>query len=183
MSQTKTDLANSALRHLGATGADITNINTDTTPAGRILRQFLDESRRSVLRQFTWNFAEVPYKSELTAIEGISDNGSGLIRVTVTGHGFADGARVGISGVNGTNEANGEWEIDLINANSFDLLDSEFINTYVDEGVVSLAPAHGYRHIHSFPDDYLRFVRLALQSKGISYEISSNGILTDETTL
>jgi hypothetical protein len=54
-------------------------------------------------------------------ITGAADNGSGLIRITATAHGFATNDTVTISGVVGTIEANGTWAITKIDADTFDL--------------------------------------------------------------
>ena len=67
------------------------------------------------------------------------DNGSGLIRITATAHGYSDADSVYIASVVGTTEANGTWTIDLIDANTFDLRNSTFTNAYVSGGVASPA--------------------------------------------
>ena len=59
---------------------------------------------------------------------------AGLIRITATAHGFADGDIVFISGVTGTTEANGSWTIALVDDDHFDLLGSTFTNAYVANG-------------------------------------------------
>lgn len=64
-----------------------------------------------------------------------TDNGSGLIRVEITGHGYTTGDWVQIVGVTGTYEANSEWEITVIGANTFDLVGSTFTNAWVDGGL------------------------------------------------
>ncbi|KKM96103.1 hypothetical protein LCGC14_1181480 [marine sediment metagenome] len=71
-----------------------------------------------------------------TAITGAVDNGSGLIRVTATGHGLSTGDPVAIAGVGGTHEANGNWVVTVIDANTLDLDGSTFTNTYTSGGTV-----------------------------------------------
>lgn len=73
-------------------------------------------------------------------ISGAANNGSGLIRITATGHAFVDGESVAIYGVAGTTEANGQWYIDYIDANTFDLLSSTFTNTYTSGGTATNRP-------------------------------------------
>lgn len=63
-------------------------------------------------------------------ITGAANNGSGLIRITAVAHGFATGDPVNISGVLGTTEANGNWEVIKVSANAFDLKGSVFANTW-----------------------------------------------------
>lgn len=73
------------------------------------------------------------------AISGAANNGGGLIRITATAHGFSTGARVYISGITGTTEANGTWTINRISANTFDLRGSTFTNAYSSDGTASAA--------------------------------------------
>lgn len=60
-------------------------------------------------------------------ITAISNNGSGLIRVSATGHGFSTGQHVHIEGVVGAPEANGAWTVTTVDANNFDLNSSTFV--------------------------------------------------------
>lgn len=74
-----------------------------------------------------------------TAITGAVSNGAAtLIRITATGHGYATGDTVDISGVTGTTEANGSWIATVFDANTFDLVGSTFVNAYVTGGVSNL---------------------------------------------
>lgn len=62
------------------------------------------------------------------SVSGVADNGSGLLRVTTTTpHGLATGDYVGISGVtdSGGSGANGDWEVTVISATTFDLVESD----------------------------------------------------------
>ncbi len=70
----------------------------------------------------------------LGAITNCSDNGSGLIRVTDAAHGYSSGIYLHISGVTGTTEANGDWYITKIDANTYDLVGSAFVNAYAAGG-------------------------------------------------
>lgn len=71
------------------------------------------------------------------AITGAADNGSGLIRITATAHGFATGDRVSIWDMKQTFEANGLWTVTRIDANTFDLQGSGFVHTYSSGGFCS----------------------------------------------
>lgn len=69
------------------------------------------------------NQAEMP---STLPILSVTNNGAGLYRVTVTGHGLQTGYRVVISGVtqlttNAQHNSNGQWIITVIDANNFDL--------------------------------------------------------------
>jgi hypothetical protein len=70
------------------------------------------------------------------AILSIINNGSGLIRVTVGGHGRTTGEKIFISGVTGTVEANGAWIVTVIDPSQLDLQDSVFTNTYIASGTL-----------------------------------------------
>lgn len=76
------------------------------------------------------------YGGTAITISGAADNGSGLIRITAATHGFSDEAIVTIHDVSGCTEANGTWQIDYVDANTFDLLGSTFANAYTSGGKV-----------------------------------------------
>jgi hypothetical protein len=97
-------------------------------------------------------------------ITGAANNGSGLIRITCTGHTFATSDVINIYGIVGTTEANSAWTITVINANTFDLQGSTFTNAYVSGGTatnrslmtgyrVVVIPAVGRGSLANFGDD------------------------------
>lgn len=179
MPQSATDVSNLALALLGDE-AILTDVTTDTTKPGKLCRLFLDNTRRSLLRSFPWNFAVVPYTSTLLAISGAANNGSGLIRITSAVNTFVTGNRVAISGVQGTTEANGIWTITVISGTQFDLQASTFTSTYSSGGYVSLNPAFGYLHQHTLPTDLLRLVQV---EDDVDYRMLSGVVVTDEVTM
>lgn len=71
------------------------------------------------------------------SISTIADNGSGKCRVTSSSHGFITGQRVIISGVLGTIEANGAWDVTVVSSSQFDLDNSKFTNAYTSGGEAS----------------------------------------------
>jgi hypothetical protein len=71
------------------------------------------------------------------AITGAANNGSGLVRITAAAHGLATGNEITIAGVVGTTEANGNWTLTVITANTYDLQGSTFANAYVSGGTVT----------------------------------------------
>lgn len=73
-------------------------------------------------------------------ISGAADNGSGLIRITATGHGYSTSNVVYIDEVVGTVEAKGKWTITVIDADTFDLQGSTFANAYTSGGIATLTP-------------------------------------------
>lgn len=73
------------------------------------------------------------------AITNAINNGGGLVRLTATGHGFGNGAKIDVTGVLGTTEANGVgWVVILIDANTVDLTASAFVHAYVSGGLATL---------------------------------------------
>ena len=68
------------------------------------------------------------------SITNAVDNGAGLVRITVVGHGYISGQEVVISGVVGTSGANGTWAITKITNDTFDLRGSIFNSTAVANG-------------------------------------------------
>lgn len=71
-------------------------------------------------------------------ISGAANNGSGLIRLTVSSSsGWSTGDVKTVQGVLGTTEANGTWTITVIDATHIDLQSSTFSNAYTSGGIVS----------------------------------------------
>ncbi len=105
----------------------------------------------------TQNFALLhPLVSDPVVITGAADNGSGLIRLTLTSSsGFTTGDTVNITEVSGTTEANGEWVSNLIDSTTIDLQDSTFVNTYISGGTAQ--PSQGWA---ALPSDYLAWERV-----------------------
>lgn len=72
-----------------------------------------------------------------SSISNVTNSG-GLFRVTDTAHGFETGDYVLVSGVTGsggmTAAVNGEWQITVVNANTYDLDGSGFVGTYTSGG-------------------------------------------------
>jgi len=72
------------------------------------------------------------------AVSGAADNGSGLIRLTVSSTtSMTTGDVRYVSGVAGTVEANGIWTITVISGTTLDLQGSAFANAYSGGGAVS----------------------------------------------
>jgi len=75
-----------------------------------------------------------------TTVSGAVNNGSGLIRITDTAHGYQTNDVVTVAGVGGTTEANATWAITVIDVNTFDLVGSTFTHTFVSNGTALLVP-------------------------------------------
>lgn len=73
-------------------------------------------------------------------ISSAANNGSGLIRISCTGHGFSTNDWIAVYGVGGTTEANGAWQVTVIDANTFDLQGSSFSHAYTSGGVATNRP-------------------------------------------
>jgi len=72
------------------------------------------------------------------AVSGAANNGSGLVRLTVSStSGWATGDIKDVSSVTGTTEANGTWTITVVDGTHIDLQGSTFANVYVSGGSVS----------------------------------------------
>jgi hypothetical protein len=71
-------------------------------------------------------------------ISNAANNGSGLIRLTVSSSaGWATGDIKDVASVGGTTEANGTWTITVINGTTIDLQGSTFANAYTSGGYVA----------------------------------------------
>jgi hypothetical protein len=76
--------------------------------------------------------------STVKTVTGAVTSG-GLIKLTVTAHGYSTGAVVVVNNVGGTLEANGVWTITVIDVNNFTLNTSVFTNAYTSGGTVQNA--------------------------------------------
>ena len=83
-------------------------------------------------------------KTNAIVITGAADNGSGLVRLTSVGHGFASNDIIPINDIVGTTEANGTWKITVITDDTFDLIGSVFANAYVSGGLAYEEPSKFY---------------------------------------
>lgn len=71
-----------------------------------------------------------------SAVSGAANNGAGLIRLTVATSAFlTTGNTVTVYGINGTLEANGRWQVTVIDGTHVDLQGSTFTNAYVSGGL------------------------------------------------
>lgn len=71
------------------------------------------------------------------AVSNAVNNGSGAIRLTATGHGLSTGQYAFVDGIVGTTEANGDWQVTVVDANTVDLNNSVFTNAYVSGGTIA----------------------------------------------
>jgi len=182
MAQTKTDVCNLALTHVGGAPPFLVDVASDTSKEAKLFRQVVDESRRVVLRTHPWNFAMDRAKFVLKIITNCVNNGVGLIRVTAVGHGRATSDFVTVAEVMGTAEANGQWTITVINVDNFDLQGSAFANTYASGGVVGLAPTFGFIFKHPLPVNFIRLIDIDPTLRP-EFEVEGAFIVTDETVL
>jgi len=110
-----------------------------------------DHSRKARLRRFQFNteqgyilefghqyirfyFQGAGQITSTKSVTGAVNNGSGLIRLTVTAHGFATGNTVTVASVGGVPNATGTWIITVIDPNTIDLQASTFAGTYTSGG-------------------------------------------------
>ena len=71
------------------------------------------------------------------SVTGAADNGSGLIRITVASTStLVDADYYTLSSVGGVSNANGTFQIDIIDGTQFDLLGSTFAGSYTSGGIV-----------------------------------------------
>jgi len=98
-------------------------------------------------------------------VTGAASSG-GLIRLTITGHNYAEGDYVKVAGVAGTTEANGDWKAINVATNTIDLAGSTFTNVFSGNGTVkryatwkwalgAFSAARGYPAVVAFHDERL----------------------------
>lgn len=73
-------------------------------------------------------------------VTGAVNNGSGLIRLTVVGHGRSTGDPIYAADVGGLTAATGDWTVTAIDANTLDLMGSVFSGTFTSGGTIIYTP-------------------------------------------
>lgn len=76
------------------------------------------------------------------AITGVTvntadDDFRGLVRLTITGHGYSDGDLIAVRGVRGVKGANGDWFVSVVDANTIELVGSSGIGTWTTGGTAT----------------------------------------------
>ena len=121
---------------LGATGANGTFTVTVISTTGIDLQgSTFGGSWTSATGSYYYNgTATYPNAVPITSI---TNNGSGLVRVTTTHlHGITSGQAVKIAGVSDSGEVNGSWNATVVSTTVFDLNLSTYVSTYGAGGAV-----------------------------------------------
>lgn len=95
-----------------------------------------------------------PSSGNGTAISGIISDG-GIIQIFSTAHGFTTNQIAIVSNVAGTTEANGEWQVTVLDTNTVLLQNSTFVNAYVSGGTISVPAGQA-----ALPSDYMGWRRV-----------------------
>jgi hypothetical protein len=156
--------------------------------AGTPVYTALDEA----LRAHPWNFATARKRQTVTyqTLTGAAvTNESGLVKITLTAHGYVTGDRVYVKDVVGVTVANGQWYVTRIDNNNFTLDESVFAGTYTnDTGSVVGIPQFDWDFQHTPPADCLRVISLnagggQMEDAGADFTVEKGLILTDEETI
>lgn len=98
----------------------------------------------------------IPSNPAALTVTNAANNGSGLIRLTVSSTTtLTTGQEVGVSSVGGTTEANDTWIITVIDGSNIDLQGSVFSNAYTSGGTVQALIG-----VVALPSDYLAWRRV-----------------------
>lgn len=71
------------------------------------------------------------------SVNTVDDDYRGLIRLTITGHGYSDGDLIAVRGVRGIKGANGEWFVRVVDVNTIELIGSSGGGAYVSGGTAT----------------------------------------------
>jgi hypothetical protein len=98
----------------------------------------------------------VPSNPAAVNVTGAANNGSGLIRLTVSSTStFTTGQEASVASVGGTTEANGTWLVTVISGTTMDLQGSTFTNTYTSGGTAQAPQGRA-----TLPTDFIGWRRL-----------------------
>ena len=90
-----------------------------------------------VLDPFGNDAAWIGAQADTLAVTGAANNGTGLIRLTVTGHTLATGDSAPVANVGGVPNATGIFTVTSIDANHVDLQNSVFSGAYTGGGTIN----------------------------------------------
>lgn len=136
--------------------------------------------------------------TRLLHVTGAVNNGSGLIRLTVTAHGYETGDKVNVGTVGGVSNATGQWTITVITANTFDLRASTFSGTYTSGGTairyfagglfqqIAVGTSFADYKLRAFPDGTLKLknaiISLISGSKSITLDPTGPSIVSTDVS-
>jgi hypothetical protein len=91
--------------------------------------------------------------TEITSITGAADNGSGLVRITLSSSSIMQtGDSAVVWGIVGTTEANNRWTVTRVDSTHFDLQGTIFTHAYVSGGSFGISAAHRAGKAYYFHD-------------------------------
>jgi hypothetical protein len=113
-------------------------------------------NRRLRVRAMETTTILVPSTPAALTVSNAANNGSGLIRLTISSTStLATGNEVNVANLGGTTEANGSWIITVIDGSNIDLQGSTFTNAYGNGGTVTAQSG-----FTTLPSDYLAWRRV-----------------------
>lgn len=180
---TKTQICNLALTHIGA--RELTDVDTDNSNEGKVLRLWYESTRDDMLRSHPWNFAMKRARLQVTysTLSGsaVSDS-SGKVAIAHTAHGLITGDKIYIKDVEGLTSINTTWFITKVNDNGFTLDDSTYSSGYSSgTGKFTKIPLFDWNFQYTAPTDMLRLISLENVQDPFSFE---NGkILANDETI
>jgi hypothetical protein len=104
----------------------------------------------------------------LLHVTGAANNGAGLIRLTVTAHGYETGDVANVLSVGGVPNATGQWILTVFDANHVDLQGSTWAGAYTSGGLalryaaggnfqnIAIGPSFWNYRLRAFPDGSLK---------------------------
>lgn len=110
-------------------------------------------------------------QTDSDAVENVTDDGGGNVRITLTAHTFQNGDRVTVANVGGATGANGTHTVEDSAANSIDLAGSTFGGTYTSGGTVNITGLYSATHSPASASGYARGGTYLVI---IDYAVSSN---------
>lgn len=81
-------------------------------------------------------------------VNTVDDDFRGLVRLTITGHGYSDGDLIAVRGVRGIKGANGEWFVRVVDVNTIELIGSSGLGIWSGSGTATKA-----LHLQLQPND------------------------------
>lgn len=127
---------------------------------------------------FNLNGNSVYFNNALPSVNvtGTANNGSGAIRLQVTSTtGMISGMMATVANVGGTTEANGTWQLTVIDGTHIDLVNTTFSNAWTAGGTVVAANATGGTAVSTISNNAFQNP-IALNYAGDSIAIQNNNL-------
>lgn len=187
MAKTALECANRALQKLGCEVVTAIDGTTDTSKEAMFCYRNIDLVKKSLLRDYPWNFAMrrdrlLPPSRKL--ISNIVYSAANVAAIDIAAHGYSVGDFLTFEEITTPSELDGTWEVasvvdvDNITVTVPDLASG--IDNYTSPAYTRLSPAYEYSYLYTLPSDCLRVITINDEAVSDDWKIEGGKVLSDD---